>query len=702
MVKKTSSPGPAAKARACFAGLVFSRLVFSGLVALGSGKAHVASAAPAATAPIVTDGRAAATIVVPDQPGSAVETAVDELVRFVGKATGVKLPVVRESDFGKSSGGTVISIGSTRLVGQAGLPANQQPGEFFAVRWRGDTVFLLGNDSLTTNAIEVWPGGGRRPPAGQAELFLGSLDATVWFIENCLGGGYLFPGENGTSYPYGPSLAATRAEKELRTPYLLRSLRNFSAGADFRRIAPTVLAPKAQAQRRDDVARWMFLRGLGYPRAMLKSGHAFTDWYETYKDSDPDIFARFPDGHWGIVPASPFFQYHHPHWVKFCEANPKVARFTLEGMRTFFAENPESLTFCVAQNDGRWDGFCVCKECKKMDDPQACPVNLRYARQTGERYEYPYVYLTDRYAKTWLRLGETAALEFPGKYLMAYAYGALDKPPRSTKLPDNLLIQYVPTVDLMDTEKAWVATTLGTWDEWVNAGAKLIYRPNLHYAGASLPLVYARRLARELAHFHASGLLGVDYDQLPANFGSQGINHYVLSRVIFEPGLDPGILMDEFCRKAYGPAAEPMRCYYALLEQETERAMNERWKTWGKSFAEALDQPDHVKKIEALFREAVGRVRADSDDRARVDMAFEAWQYARLFARVGTPENNTALLTFLNRHKNSMVVDFVWLADRGLIRGIQTGEMNLASHLRLINTDRSVGGAAKGGSTDGE
>lgn len=172
--------------------------------------------------------------------------------------------------------------------------------------------------------------------------------------------------------------------------------------------------------------------------------------------------------------------------------------------------------------------------------------------------------------------------------------------------------------------------------------------------------------------------------------------------MIFEPGLDPGILMDEFCRKAYGPAAEPMRGYYALLEQETERAMNERWKTWGKSFAEALDQPDRVKKIKALFQKAVGRIRAASDDRARVDMAFEAWQYARLFARVGTPETNKALLDFLNRHKNSMVVDSIWLADRGLMSGLKTGEMNLASHLRLINKDRSAGGTAKGGRTDGE
>jgi hypothetical protein len=129
--------------------------------------------------------------------------------------------------------------------------------------------------------------------------------------------------------------------------------------------------------------------------------------------------------------------------------------------------------------------------------------------------------------------------------------------------------------------------------------------------------------------------------------------------------------------------------------------MNNRWKTWGKSFAEALDRPDHVRKIEALFQEAVERSRADNDARARLDMAFEAWQYARLFGRVGTPETNKALLDFLNRRKESMVVDYIWLADRGLISGLKTGEMNLASHLRLVNKNRSVGGAEKGPATDG-
>jgi hypothetical protein len=129
--------------------------------------------------------------------------------------------------------------------------------------------------------------------------------------------------------------------------------------------------------------------------------------------------------------------------------------------------------------------------------------------------------------------------------------------------------------------------------------------------------------------------------------------------------------------------------------------MNEHWKTWGKSFAAALDQPENVEKIEALFQEAVRRTQADGDARARVDMAFEAWKYARLFARIGTPETNKALLDFMKGHKNSIVLDYVWVADRGLISGLKTGEMNLASHLRLINENRGVGGTDKGPATDG-
>jgi hypothetical protein len=656
------------------------------------------SAQQNASAAIIENGRAEAAVIIPAERSGSVDFAAAELVRFVAKSTGVTLPVIEESKDENPSVRTIISIGPTRMAQKAGLTGETRQGEFFSVRWAGDTVFLLGNDSALEAPIKPTPVG-RRPPPGQAETFLGSLDATVWFIENSLGGGYLFPGEAGTSYPFGKSLAATRTDKAFRTPYLLRSLRNFAAGVDFRRIAPDVLAREEQARRQSEVGQWLFLRGLGYPRA-IKSGHAFTDWYEKYKDSEPDIFAKFPDGHRGTVPASPFFQYSDPRWVKFCEANPKVTQLAGQEMRRFFGASPESMAFSVAENDGRWDGFCVCDECKKLDDPSAAALDLRYARQSGERYVYPYVYLTDRYAKKWGKLAEVARAEFPGKYLIAYAYGATDSPPRSTPLPGNLLIQYVPTIDLMDSEKKWTETTLGTWDRWHEAGANLIYRPNLHYAGASLPLVYARRLARELSHFHAKGLMGCDYDQMPADWGSQGINHFVLARLLFEPGLDPDALMDEFCRKGYGPASGPMRAYFGLLEAETERALNKETRTWGISFARALDKPETARRIQALFTEAAAL--SKGDDRTRVDMAHDAWQYARLFAKIGTPETNRALLDFLNARKSSPTIDYVWLADRGVISGLRTGKMNLDSHLRLLNPDRSARqGANKGGNTGG-
>jgi hypothetical protein len=129
--------------------------------------------------------------------------------------------------------------------------------------------------------------------------------------------------------------------------------------------------------------------------------------------------------------------------------------------------------------------------------------------------------------------------------------------------------------------------------------------------------------------------------------------------------------------------------------------MNQETKTWGISFARALDKPENAERIQALFTEAVAL--SKGDDRARVDLAFDAWQYARLFAKIGTPETNRALLDFLNARKNSPTIDYVWLADRGVISGLKTGNMNLNSHLRLLNPDRSARkDTDKGGQTDGE
>ena len=54
--------------------------------------------APASAITLVAQGKAIATIIVPDEPLKLVSYAADELQVHVEKATGVKLPIVKESE----------------------------------------------------------------------------------------------------------------------------------------------------------------------------------------------------------------------------------------------------------------------------------------------------------------------------------------------------------------------------------------------------------------------------------------------------------------------------------------------------------------------------------------------------------------------------------------------------------------------------
>jgi len=63
--------------------------------------------------------------------------------------------------------------------------------------------------------------------------------------------------------------------------------------------------------------------------------------------------------------------------------------------------------------------------------------------------------------------------------------------------------------------------------------------------------------------------LGGDYLMIEAqsNFGIHGLNLYVASRLAWDVDTDVDALIDEFCTKFYGPAAEPMRNYWLAIER---------------------------------------------------------------------------------------------------------------------------------------
>jgi hypothetical protein len=630
---------------------------------------------------LIDDGRAVALIVIPETSSVVVSQAVVELNQFLLKTSGCELPVIREPQYKHKKKQVAIYVGQTEAALAAGIDLRGLTQENLRVKFSGNQIFVLGKDICSE------PFRQRKASSDDGKCYLGTYDAMIWFIENSLGGGFLFPGEYGTSYPYGKTVCAKITDKDYSPKYIIRSLRNFCTSGEFEKAAKKLLSPEWMNQRKAETSEWLLRRGTGHPNQM-GSGHAFMQWYEKYGKSDPDIFAKFPDGNSGIVTKAKTLQHNDPTYLKFCESNPKVLAFTIEQMDEFFLNSPHSLTFCVAQNDGRYDGFCMCDHCKKMDDTTTDKIAVRYANRDGSLYKTNYFRLTDRYAKSWNKISAAMADKYPGKYLVAYAYGAMDRPPKSTPLPKNMIIQFCPTIEMWNGKTNWLES-IGVWDEWKRTGARLIYRPNLHHGGGFLPIVYTKKLDHEIKHFDQHGMIGCDYDELYASSsGTQGINNYVLARLVFDPGLTEEQLVREFCQKAYGPAAQVMLSYYSMLEKITDDMIETRQATWGKSFADTIATGETAQKINGLFDEALKLTQTDPDCQKRIELARQGYRYAELFAKLEGPSGvqaNKDLLEFLQANKKGYVVDYVSLnIRRGLIWGLKQNDLNLKGRLAMM------------------
>jgi alpha-glucuronidase len=60
-----------------------------------------------------------------------------------------------------------------------------------------------------------------------------------------------------------------------------------------------------------------------------------------------------------------------------------------------------------------------------------------------------------------------------------------------------------------------------------------------------------------------NGMWGATYGSgNEGNWGTQGLNYYVLAKMLWDPHRDVDQIIDDYCRAAYGPGAKAMKEYY--------------------------------------------------------------------------------------------------------------------------------------------
>ena len=221
-----------------------------------------------------------------------------------------------------------------------------------------------------------------------------------------------------------------------------------------------------------------------------------------------------------------------------CISNPAVQELLVEELKRRFDEGSDVVQ--LAQQDG-WQ-FCECENCKAFGGPGA-------------------EYIGEKIWRLHRDIAERLLKERPGKIVHILCYSATLKPPQTfRKFPANVMIE------LCHVSPEQLA-------EWKNYEVPKGFTAYIYMWGGYQPLGYTpkrswmrcRDFAKMMIDYGIHGVYRCGYGEL---FGMEGPQYWVFNHAIENPDLDVSKTVDEYCLRAFGPAAAPqMRTFYETLDR---------------------------------------------------------------------------------------------------------------------------------------
>lgn len=234
---------------------------------------------------------------------------------------------------------------------------------------------------------------------------------------------------------------------------------------------------------------------------------------------------------------------------KFCIANTGLRKLVADDALAQFAKDPTLDSISCDPSDG--GGWCECAECAKIGS------------------------VSDRALLLANEVAEAVNAAHPGRLIGMYAYNE-HSPPPSIEAHPNVVISVATgfirggyTIDQLIAGWQAKVKTLGireyysvnTWDRDLPGAAR---GGNLEYLRTTIP------------HFHASGARFMSAESSD-NFGPNGLGYYLASRMLWDVNEAENVeaLVTDFLDKSFGPAREPMRKFYTLLDGTKKSALSD-------------------------------------------------------------------------------------------------------------------------------
>lgn len=275
--------------------------------------------------------------------------------------------------------------------------------------------------------------------------------------------------------------------------------------------------------------------------------HSYSEWVPEakYFEENPEFYALL-DGK----------RVRQTAGGQLCLSSAGMRKVFLHEVRQFLDSHPGMAVIGICPNDGY--GWCECEACAKLDAPEdreGGKVNARVADFVEE-------------------ICAGLAKSHPDVLVGHYSYSNFSDFYRYLrKTPENLMVS-VTTFrcyrHAIDEASCPTNQPLFTRLQEIRRRIRHVYVYDyLYYRWGGLPQPQWRVTARDVAAYAKLGLDGYMTETGPASSPDFAAGHlplYVMAQLLRDRGTDLDALLDDYCQKRFGAAAETMRRYLKRWE----------------------------------------------------------------------------------------------------------------------------------------
>jgi hypothetical protein len=250
-----------------------------------------------------------------------------------------------------------------------------------------------------------------------------------------------------------------------------------------------------------------------------------------------------------------------------CTANPKSVEIAAAHVVELYQRQPPPVSVSLSVNDGAGN-ICECDLCRAQD--------RKGAFEQGKRPD-----LSDRFFRFYNAAMEKALAEAPDARVAVLGYGPSKQIPSEVRIHERIQVfEVAPTIEKLRAWKAAGATPniyLWLWD-----GGFLTVRPDMHVIGDIV------KAGAEL------GALGL-YSEIIAHWVVAAPKFYILASLLWDPSGDVDVLLDDYCRLAYGGGGDAVARYFRRWWEIYRRYPEDQWHATGTGWRSA-EQMQHVRR----------------------------------------------------------------------------------------------------------